>query len=743
MTSEGRSAQMLEPESFMNLLKEGQGADSGETEVFQTGFEPDALQSPVFLESHVNSPLEDVQSVLHSVSVREPEPKLHFEMPLEESTSDVAISKSEYNRALFEARMATVGEAGFKLPWEAGVMGQIFGDSEDPIFPAVVPPVPAEYFNVSCPASSSTDICDGLGDVVTAKQCVQSDLAVPFYSLAVKVLPDRDVHGELEVLWHKALQKWQQLFEVLCFPGPLGTALFQEQLTMDATTDSVVLRDCLGIKSPRTAIKRAQTLLRFVTWMQQQYNDCLQWDRTRILSYLQVSSSSASKGTALLEAFRFAKFVMQLPIPDELMGDPQVRGRAQRMLAAKESYNPARPLKASELAQLERAMESDLDVRDLYMLGAAIFAILSRSRWSDLKHVHQIWVEREWYNGQLFGFVEARTQFHKTATTLVKKKLFMPLVAPLLGVTDVDWSRHWMRVLDELQVDVTAVPFGAVCRAPDHGGGLCRRSITTEEVGAFLNRFLSTPKDSQISSHSLKHTTLSWCSAYGMDEPSRTLLGHHELQGSKALSVYSRDMLTRPLQLYCEMLSNIRCDHFRPDESRTSRMVDLMKIAAAGPVTATGVHDAETCHAEPMSARVPAQTVERDDDCVPTTPLYAGEVPSGEHVRTDDESSEIQSTDSSSSADSSSEEDRPETKPDISGPIWRNRRSSVVHKCSSVDRQTACGRLVDDAHFELMNEGCSSLLARCIRCFRGEVISNIDGLVDALDGARAKRFKKL
>ena len=45
------------------------------------------------------------------------------------------------------------------------------------------------------------------------------------------------------------------------------------------------------------------------------------------------------------------------------------------------------------------------------------------------------------------------------------------------------------------------------------------------------------------------------------------------------MSVYSRDMLTRPLQLYCSMLSNIRHDHFRPDESRTSRMVDLMKIA--------------------------------------------------------------------------------------------------------------------------------------------------------------------
>ena len=117
-------------------------------------------------------------------------------------------------------------------------------------------------------------------------------------------------------------------------------------------------------------------------------------------------------------------------------------------------------------------------------------------------------------------------------------------------------------------------------------GSLCRRSCTTEEIGNFANKFLKTGGESAISSHSFKHTTLAWCSAYGLDEPSRTLLGHHELQGAKAMAVYSRDMLTRPLQLYCSMLANIRQDHFRPDESRTSRMVDLMKIAdnAAAPV---------------------------------------------------------------------------------------------------------------------------------------------------------------
>ena len=55
------------------------------------------------------------------------------------------------------------------------------------------------------------------------------------------------------------------------------------------------------------------------------------------------------------------------------------------------------------------------------MLGAIIFAVLSRSRWSDLRFVDQFWVERAEFNGQLFGFVEARTKFPQNCNELGKE----------------------------------------------------------------------------------------------------------------------------------------------------------------------------------------------------------------------------------------------------------------------------------------------------------------------------------
>ena len=63
----------------------------------------------------------------------------------------------------------------------------------------------------------------------------------------------------------------------------------------------------------------------------------------------------------------------EFQFPEGLITDPQLRGRAQRLMASKAIYKPARPLKAKELAALEKAMVSDLDVRDIYMLGAIIF----------------------------------------------------------------------------------------------------------------------------------------------------------------------------------------------------------------------------------------------------------------------------------------------------------------------------------------------------------------------------------
>ena len=186
-------------------------------------------------------------------------------------------------------------------------------------------------------------------------------------------------------------------------------------------------------------------------------------------------------------------------------------------------------------------------------------------------------------------------------------------------------------------------------QAASSTGGLCNRACTSDEINVFINAVLKATDPA--SSHSLKHTTLEWCSAYGIDEGARKLLGHHSLSGDKALAVYSRDLLRRPLQLYCSMLRNIRLDHFRPDESRTSRLTDALKIQA-------GVAVAPTQKVTQQGA---------DSVEAPTATEEAHESENGEESNNDDSSS---SSSSSSSLESSSDEAGDDSIHDVERHDW-------------------------------------------------------------------------
>ena len=186
----------------------------------------------------------------------------------EQQVADVAMSRSDYNRALFEARLSAVGDSELKLPWEQGVWKAIFTDDDSDVFPSVIPPVPGEYLAQAAAAKPELSDATEPAEKSLARSSIVSDPKLPFYSFAIRVLPDRDALEETEKVWSVALSKWHKVFEILSYPGELGRVIQQELIAGGHTETSVALRDSLGIKSPRTAVKRAQTMLHFLTWLQ-------------------------------------------------------------------------------------------------------------------------------------------------------------------------------------------------------------------------------------------------------------------------------------------------------------------------------------------------------------------------------------------------------------------------------------------------------------------------------------------
>ena len=90
---------------------------------------------------------------------------------------------------------------------------------------------------------------------------------------------------------------------------------------------------------------------------------------------------AASLGMSFLEALSLLRHVLQVSIPDNLIQDPQLKGRAQRLQPIRDGDHPARSLKAKEAVALERLMLDGLDTWDKYMIGEIVFAFSSRSRW--------------------------------------------------------------------------------------------------------------------------------------------------------------------------------------------------------------------------------------------------------------------------------------------------------------------------------------------------------------------------
>ncbi len=175
------------------------------------------------------------------------------------------------------ARLSVMEDEQLKLPWESGIFKSIFDDdSTVSLLPAQVLSVPGDVLCApSFEGASSSSV------VPEPKQFswLSRDVVLPIHTCAIKVLPDRDFFQELDALWLHAVDKWLRIIEILGYPGLLGDAL--ETCSPDGGKSREMVRDSMGIKSPRTAIKRAQTILKYFTWMQSAFDDWSPWAPAR------------------------------------------------------------------------------------------------------------------------------------------------------------------------------------------------------------------------------------------------------------------------------------------------------------------------------------------------------------------------------------------------------------------------------------------------------------------------------
>ena len=279
---------------------------------------------------------------------------------------------------------------------------------------------------------------------------------------------------------------------------------------------------------------------------------------------------------SFLEAANFAVHVLGLPLkrPDAPLVAAFTKGILDTAAKKRPVRKQARPLQLAEIVLLEEMLSNEaLDIFDRYAAGAFLFAVYARCRWSDLRSVHGCEIDVDFSNGRLVGFISFSAFSRKTSSQVAKHGLPMPLVAPIWGLRNPPWAMTWKKIAEAVSLDFANFGRGAVLPSPNKEGKWSQRSVTSDEASRWLVELLK-PHSSDledVSSHSLKATTLSWLAKAGCDPHHRTTLGHHS-SGKGSLEVYSRDMLSAPLCTLEEMLRQIRIGALHPDLTRSGHL---------------------------------------------------------------------------------------------------------------------------------------------------------------------------
>ena len=257
------------------------------------------------------------------------------------------ISDGDIDRMLLLARSGGCVDSLPRLPWETGVMACIFGDGALPRPILQQPRAPL-------PEDPSTTVSEEL-PVPRTRAAPDTLFERSFSARADIGAQDEDDH-----LWTLAISKWCCIFSLAQDdPGQVGEQAAQCLVAEGKDARDELIRDVFGIKSPRTAIKRANSLLRCMRWHLRERRAAWPWDSRSFTDFVKSLGDSASAVTGLFEAMNFAYHVMGMPFCSGILQDSRLQGRAKRLQGVKPVVRQQIALTVEAVAKLEKLVAGE------------------------------------------------------------------------------------------------------------------------------------------------------------------------------------------------------------------------------------------------------------------------------------------------------------------------------------------------------------------------------------------------
>ena len=365
-------------------------------------------------------------------------------------------------------------------------------------------------------------------------------------------------------------------------------------LLEDDENEGDSLRAVLAPKAPSTILKHAGPVRTFCEWLVKSnssppFGEKVVW--TFVHCVLKMPRTAASTLDTCLRAIKWSYHSLGLRVQLEVFRSARVSGLVTQALQDKSPWDPAPPLTVAEVLQLHSiAHDSKMSLID--RCGAAHFLamIYGRARASDIRCIKPLIVDRCGSETWRHSFIELGTLHHKTSRLDAQRRRILPLVIPGIGIGQAPFGQLLLDIRNEAGVRNDAVdkPF---LPAPLPNAEWSSDPLSSSEITRWLRFLLPRPSsEKQLSSHSLKVTTLVWCSRFGMTHDTKRVLGHHADAASGSDAVYGRELQSAALREYILILEAIAAGQFWPDRTRSGHFAPgwsreaILKAAADVPV---------------------------------------------------------------------------------------------------------------------------------------------------------------
>ena len=450
--------------------------------------------------------------------------------------------------------------ASVKLPWEKGYVAKVLGNGKISV-PTLnlsatsIPPIPKE---------AEPQIRD------TYVFPAQTNFTAKARLRGLKDVPTEDA------LRNRAVTKWRCLLEMDLEATDIGSQILSLLVSLaDVSEVSSLLSDVLNCKATSTLSKRVGPLLQFVYWGKRFHViRPLLFEEEHVYAYLKAQRKLGCAPTwpwGFIRAVSFFGHTFGSLGAKESSKSPRIVGLCDSEYVKKKPLKQKRPLKVQEVMILENLAWMAPDCQDRVAAGQFAFDVYASARFSDPKYAEYLKLE---VDDKFEGFAELGTKGHKTATTIQKKTMFLPLIAQTRCLLDKPWAQGWIRAREATDLEFGK---GPSLPAPSMvSNSWLQRPLTAAEGTQWLKELLvmggcKLEEVKDIGTHSLKVTALSWAAKYGLDVQTRRLLGHHSDPQMRSILTYSRDAMSGPLAKLGEIIDAIRNKTFCPDLPRHQR----------------------------------------------------------------------------------------------------------------------------------------------------------------------------